>query len=371
MEKNNIKILILAGVRPNFIKIAPLLEEIKKHRQIKPVLVHTGQHYDFKMSQAFFEDLNIPKPNYNLGVGSGSHAYQIGEALIRLEKVVLKEKPDLIIVVGDANSCLVGSLVATKLYLPVAHVEAGLRSFNRKMPEEINRLLTDHLSDYLFVHDPAAVENLLREGVEKKKIFFVGNIMIDSLEQSRKKIKNLKFYKKFGLEEKEYALLTLHRQENVDDRKIIQEIITAIERIQKRIKIIYPLHVRAEKRIKEFGFWARIKDMKNLIITSPLSYLKTLSLMADSRFVMTDSGGVQEETTILSIPCLTLREETERPVTVKVGTNKVVGTKEKDIVREALKILNGKIKKGKTPKYWDGKTAKRIISIILEKHGKQ
>ncbi len=370
MEKK-IKFLVIVGARPNFIKIAPLFAEFKKNKRIVPVLIHTGQHYDFEMSQVFFEDLNIPRPDYNLGIGSGSHAYQVGEALIKAEKIILEEKPDIIIVVGDANSSLVGSLAATKLRLPVAHIEAGLRSFNKKMPEEINRLVTDHIADYLFVYDQESAKNLLMEGINPGRIFFTGNIMIDSLRRAEKKTRELKFFKKFRLKEKEYAVLTLHRQENVDDKETLKEMLAALDVIQKKIKIIYPVHLRTKKRFKEFGFEGMIKNMKNLVITPPLSYMKMLSLLIGSRFVMTDSGGIQEETTVLGIPCLTLRKETERPVTLKVGTNKLVGSKKEDIIKEAVKILGGTVKKGRVPQYWDGKTAKRILGILLEKAQKR
>jgi len=358
MRKRIIKTLILAGVRPNFVKIHPLIEEIKKHKIFKPILVHTGQHYDSKLSKVFFQDLKIPKADYNLKIGSGPGVYQIGKAMIRLEKVVLKEKPDLMIVVGDANPCLIGSLVAKKLSIPVAHIEAGLRSFDKRMPEEINRILTDHISDYLFVSEPSANRNLLQEGIEKEKIFFVGNIMIDTLKETG--IKSSK--------PKEYSVLTLHRPENIDDKEIFKQIIEAIEEIQKKIKIIWPVHLRAKKQLRSFNFLGRFKKMKNLKLIEPLSYLEMLSLMSNARLVLTDSGGIQEETTVLRIPCLTLRETTERPITVEIGTNKVIGNKKTKIIEESLKILNGKVKKGKTPQYWDGKTAERIVKIISKKY---
>ncbi|MBZ9572246.1 UDP-N-acetylglucosamine 2-epimerase (non-hydrolyzing) [Patescibacteria group bacterium] len=364
----NIKILIVAGARPNFIKIAPLIEEFKKHRNIKTVLVHTGQHYDFEMSKVFFQELKIPKPNYNLGVGSGTHAYQIGEIMIRFEKVILKEKPDLVIVVGDVNSTLAGALTAVKLHIPVAHVEAGLRSFDLKMPEEVNRLLTDQISDYLFVTEPSAIKNLLREGLERKKIFFVGNIMIDTLLRYKNIFLKRKTLQKFGFRRRQYALLTLHRPKNVDYKEVFRGILEALTEIQKRIKIIYPIHPRTKKRIKEFGFKDKIKRMKNLILVKPVGYLNMLNLMGNAKLVLTDSGGIQEETTVLSIPCLTIRKVTERPITCEIGTNKVIGLQKENIIKESLKILNGKTKKGKIPKYWDGKTAKRIVNIIRKKY---
>jgi UDP-N-acetylglucosamine 2-epimerase (non-hydrolysing) len=361
------KIICVVGARPNFVKIAPLIKEIKKRKGIDYILVHTGQHYDFKMSGVFFKDLDISSPDYNLEVGPGSHSYQIGEAMMRLEKVVLKEDPDLMVVVGDANSCLIGALVSTKLNIPVAHIEAGLRSFNRRMPEEINRILTDHVSSYLFATEPAAVENLLKEGIDKKKIFYVGNIMIDSFKKSERKVEKIKTFKKLGLEEKKYAVLTLHRPENVDDKEILSGIIEALRIIQEKIKIVWPAHFRTQKNLKKFNLLSGIKKMENFKIIPPIGYLEMLSLLKTADFVLTDSGGVQEEATVLGVSCLTLRKETERPVTVDIGTNKVIGIKKKDIIGESLRIIDKKSKNGKIPKFWDGKTAERIIKILKEK----
>jgi len=365
--KSKVKFLLVAGTRPNFIKIAPLIDEFKKYKNIEPILVHTGQHYDFKMSRIFFQELRIPKPNYNLGIGSGSHAYQTAKTIEKLEPILIKEKPNLLIVVGDVNSTLAGSLSAVKLHIPVAHVEAGLRNFDLKMPEEINRLLTDHVSDFLFSTEPTAIKNLIREGISKKKIFYVGNIMIDSLIKYKKEIKNKKFIKKLNLKEKEYCVLTLHRSETVDDKKILKEVIETIKDVQESIKIVWPVHPRTKKMIKYFFPDFQIKTIKNLIILPPVGYLEMLSLMALSKFVMTDSGGMQEETTFLEVPCLTLRKTTERPITEDIGTNTIVGLKKERIIFEVRKILNGYSKKGKIPKYWDGKTAKKIASILNKK----
>lgn len=361
-----IKVICVVGARPNFIKIAPLLKEFKKYPRFQTLLVHTGQHYDFEMSEAFFEDLNIPRPNYNLGVGSGTHGTQTGKIMIELEKICLKEKPQLVIVVGDVNSTLAGALVAVKLQIPVAHVEAGLRSFDRTMPEEFNRLLTDHIADYCFVSDPAGITNLIHEGVPKKNIFYVGNIMIDTLRKAKIKNQKSKTLDKLGLEKKQYAVLTLHRPSNVDTKKTLKELFSAFKEIQKQIKIIYPIHPRTQKRIKEFGLEKYVKNIKNLILIPPVNYIDMLSLMANSELILTDSGGVVEEVTVLKIPCLTLRKNTERPVTVEVGTNIIVGTDKEKIMKEVEKILNGKGKKGKIPRYWDGKTAQRIVKIIYQ-----
>jgi len=381
-----LKLLIVAGARPNFIKVAPLIEEIKrinklKHLrtyQLKYCLVHTGQHYDYEMSQIFFQDLKIPKPDYNLGVGSGSHALQTAKIMEKLEPVILKEKPNLVIVVGDVNSTLAGALVAAKLrcsqllitnyQLPlIAHIEAGLRSFDMTMPEEINRRLTDHISDLLFVTEPAGVKNLLNEGIHKEKIYLVGDIMIDALVKSKPKIQKSKILSKLNLKKKNYAVLTLHRPSNVDDKKILSNLISTFNEIQKKIKIIYPIHPRAKKQIKKFGFKTRLKKMKNFIITSPIGYIDMIKLVRGSKFLMTDSGGLQEETTFLKVPCLTLRETTERPITIEKGTNILCKRNKEKIIKEVKKILSGKEKKGQTIRLWDGKTTERIVRILGEK----
>lgn len=363
MSKKN-KIIFIAGARPNFIKIAPLIREAKKFKNIKTILIHTGQHYDWKMSKVFFEELNIPKPEYNLNIGSGFHGWQTAKTMERLEPVLLKEKPDLVIVVGDVNSTLAGALVAVKLHIPLAHIESGLRSFDKEMPEEINRILTDHISEYLFVTEPQAVKNLIKEGVSKSKIFHAGNVMIDTLLRSKSKSRRLKFYKKFNVKPKEYAVLTLHRPENVDKKEIFKEILEAIDEIQKEIRIIWLLHPRTEKQLKKFSFFQKIKKMENLFLVKPLGYLETLNLNSHAKFILTDSGGVQEEATVIGTPCLTLRKNTERPITVVEGTNIIVGVKKKKIIVETFKILNGNSKKGRIPKYWDGKASQRIIKIL-------
>jgi len=359
--RKKIKILIIVGARPNFIKIAPLFEEFKKYEKIKPILVHTGQHYNFEMSKIFFQELKIPEPDYNLGVGSGSHAWQTAKVMEKLEPVFLKEKPNLIIVVGDVNSTLAGALVAAKLRILVAHIEAGLRSFDTSMPEEINRRLTDHVSDFLFVTESSGVKNLLNEGISKKKIYLVGDIMIDALINSKPKINKSKIFKKLSLEKKNYAVLTLHRPVNVDNPKNLKQFFDIFKEIQKKIKIIFPIHPRTQKTLKHLKTY----KLKNLKIIRPLGYIDFLALEAKAKFVLTDSGGIQEETTFLKVPCLTLRENTERPITVDVGTNAICKTG-KMLVREINKILAGKYKKGKIPELWDGKTAERIVKILIK-----
>lgn len=359
-----IKILCVVGARPNFIKVAPLLEELNRINKLTYKLVHTGQHYDYELSQIFFQELKIPKPDYNLEVGSGSHAWQTAKIMERLEPVILKEKPDLVIVVGDVNSTLAGALVAAKLWIPVAHIEAGLRSFDMSMPEEINRRLTDHISDFLFVTEPSGVKNLLNEGILKKKIYLVGDIMIDTLIKLRPKIKKAKILKELKLERKKYAVLTLHRPENVDKKERFLEALDSFKKIQKNIKIIWPIHPRAKKQLlKLFNPVKTLNKLNNLILINPLGYIEMINLMQNSKFVITDSGGMQEETTFLKVPCLTFRKNTERPVTVEIGTNTICKT-DKILVRETNKIFKGKYKKGRIPKLWDGKTSQRIVKII-------
>lgn len=367
------KIIIVAGARPNFMKIGPLMREFKKHKQhFDTLLVHTGQHYDFEMSQSFFDDLNIPEPDIYLNVGSGSHASQTAKIMTSFEKVILKEKPDLVIVVGDVNSTVACSLVASKLNVKVAHVEAGLRSFDRAMPEEINRIVTDSLSDYLFVSEESGLRNLKKEGVDSNKVHFVGNIMIDTLLSNMPKINKSNILSRIfpkllpaqSPEPKAYAVLTLHRPSNVDSEKALLEIYDILETISQRIKIIYPVHPRTKKMIKIHNFLNRFEKLKNLLMIKPLGYIDFIKLVKKSQFVLTDSGGIQEETTVLGIPCLTMRENTERPVTIKEGTNILVGRDKQKIIRTVNKILQGRQKNGSTPKFWDGETARGIIKII-------
>ncbi len=360
-----IKIISVVGARPNFVKIAPLIEEMSKFSQVESFLVHTGQHYDYNMSKQFFKDLNIPDPNVHLEIGSGSHAMQTAKIMMGFEKILLEEKPDLTLVVGDVNSTIACALVSIKLNIPVAHVEAGLRSRDRRMPEEINRILTDAISDYLFVTERSGMENLLNEGVSEKKMFFVGNVMIDTLLKYKKQAENASILKDLGIEGKDYCLLTLHRPSNVDDPDGLKNILGAIEEIQRDMLVIFPVHPRTRTRIEEFGMQGWIDQMKGLMLIHPVSYLEFLGLMSTAQFVLTDSGGIQEETTVLGVPCLTLRENTERPITVVVGTNIVIGTDQKRIIEESKRLINGDKKQGIVPEYWDGKAAERIVEILL------
>lgn len=372
---------MVAGARPNFMKIAPILRAIMNfnntasHFKIKKRLIHTGQHYDFSMSGVFFKDLNLERPDIYIGVGSGSHGEQTGRIMIEFEKICIREKPDLVLVVGDVNSTLACSIIAAKLCIPIAHVEAGLRSFDRSMPEEINRIVTDCLSDFLFTTCQGADENLRREGVPKEKIFFVGNVMADTLLKFKADIES---QVKVNITEKDYALLTLHRPSNVDNREIFRNILKALQKVSQRIPIIFPVHPRTKKQIKSFGYVryfnllksdiSSLKELKSSInLLDPLSYLEFLYLMSHAKFVLTDSGGIQEETTILGTPCLTIRENTERPITIEEGTNVLVGTDPAKIIRESFNILSGKGKAGRVPKFWDGEASERIVKILSKK----
>jgi UDP-N-acetylglucosamine 2-epimerase (non-hydrolysing) len=437
------KWLLVAGARPNFMKIAPLIRAMDKHNSsshsslvtIDYLLVHTGQHYDFNMSDAFFRDLDLPEPDVHLGVGSGNHGEQTGRVLIEFEKVLLKEKPDLVIVVGDVNSTMAAALAAVKLHIPVAHVEAGLRSFDRKMPEEINRLVTDAVSDYLFTPSPDGDENLLKEGIPKEKIFLVGDIMVDSLMFHLPQAKKSTILHRLGLTKPTpinqrnrtdswtprpsdaltlrpapcstlpaprpvkltksqcnvfhwgllpYALMTLHRPANVDDPVAFGRILKGLRQVAARVPVLFPIHPRTKKQIAAFGMEdafvfhlsqdiAKISsplmeegggEGGKIHCFDPLGYLDFLNLMAHAKVVLTDSGGIQEETTVLGIPCVTLRDTTERPITLTEGTNVLVHNDPDKIVAEVKKVLNGQRKQSKCPSWWDGHTAERIVQIL-------
>jgi UDP-N-acetylglucosamine 2-epimerase (non-hydrolysing) len=367
-----VKVLHVVGARPNFMKIAPIMGAMaKRPDRFEQMLVHTGQHYDDAMSRVFFDDLGIPRPDVYLGVGSGSHAEQTAKVMLSFEPVLVEHQPDLVMVVGDVNSTLACALVASKLHVPVAHVEAGLRSFDRTMPEEINRVLTDQIADLLFTTERDAKENLLREGVSAEKVRFVGNVMIDTLLRHKERALALSVLGEYGLERDGYALLTLHRPSNVDEPQVLGGILGALEEIQVRLPILFPAHPRTVKRINEFGFEGRLAAMPGLRMTEPLGYLEFLNLMANARLMLTDSGGIQEETTILGIPCLTLRENTERPVTVTQGTNRIVGNDPGRIVSEAWSALNGRGNTGQTPELWDGRAAERVVSALAAVQGRE
>jgi len=357
--------MCVCGARPNFMKIAPLAKAFEKAGCFETFVVHTGQHYDDNMSKLFFEELGIPRPNVNLEVGSGSHASQTAEIMKRFEPVVLEHKPDYVLVVGDVNSTIACGLVAVKLGVKLIHVEAGLRSFDRGMPEEINRLLTDSISDLLFVTEQSGVDNLLREGIDSSKIHLVGNVMIDTLLANRDKAEKSDVMSRLGLSKHGYAAITLHRPSNVDDIKKFAEIVTAFETIEKEMKLVFPIHPRTRANMKSSALERRIEAMKNLLLLEPVGYLDFLCLMSNAALVMTDSGGIQEETTILGVPCMTLRENTERPVTITEGTNRLVHITAEDILRNYRDIMNNRSRySAKTPRFWDGKAAKRIADAI-------
>lgn len=364
MKKKLPKYLYIAGARPNFMKIFPLLLEGRRHASARQILVHTGQHYDKEMSAIFFKQFHLPQPQYSLAVGSWPHGKQTGQILERVEKVIEKERPDLVIVVGDVNSTLAGALAAAKLEIPVAHVEAGLRSFDWSMPEEINRVLTDRLAQFLFIHSPEAKTNLIREGISPKKIHFVGNIMIDTLRLTRPQWHSRKFWKKLGLRRQNYFLLTLHRPNNVDEKKTLEDFLTTLEKLQRMAPVVFPAHPRTLASLRRFSLLKKIKRMPRLHFCAPIGYFENLSLMEGAAGVLTDSGGIQEESTYLGIPCLTLRPSTERPVTVNQGTNLVVNLNRSRILSAAEKILSGNWKNKSTPQLWDGRTASRIWKIL-------
>ena len=361
------KLVNIVGARPNFMKIAPIMQYLKNHKTIHPILLHTGQHYDAKMSHLFFNELEIPKPDFNLEVGSDTQAKQVAKIMERFDDICIKIKPDAIMVVGDVNSTAACSLVAAKMGIKVIHLEAGLRSYDRTMPEEINRLVTDVLADLLLTPSDDANENLKNEGISEDKIVKVGNIMIDTLFHFLPKAEKSQVLQKLSVNKEEYCLITLHRPSNVDFKDKLNGIIDVIERIQSEIPVVLPMHPRTLKNISEFGLEGKVRSMKNLIVQEPLGYLDFQKLMSNSRFVVTDSGGVQEETTALRIPCITVRDNTERPITVSEGSNELAGTNPEVVLDFALKALKGEWKKSKIPKMWDGNTSERVISAIESK----
>jgi UDP-N-acetylglucosamine 2-epimerase (non-hydrolysing) len=368
-QEDILKIINVVGARPNFMKMAPIIEAMNNYpEKIQHLLVHTGQHYDEKMSKAFFDDLGMPKPDIDLEVGSGSQAEQTGKIMVAFEKVCEVEKPDLIIVVGDVNSTMACTITAKKLGIQVAHVEAGLRSRDMSMPEEINRLCTDVLCDYLFTTDLIADENLRKEGVPDEKIHFVGNVMIDTLLKHKQMASNLDLRDKLGIKPGGYATLTLHRPSNVDDKQILQGILDVLQDISAELPIIFPIHPRTRKMVDQFNlghYFNQGSKVEGIWLTEPLGYLEFLHLNMQAKLVLTDSGGLQEETTVLGVPCITMRNNTERPITCEVGTNIMVGNQPEEILKQARNILGGNIKQGNIPDKWDGHAAERIVDHIL------
>jgi UDP-N-acetylglucosamine 2-epimerase (non-hydrolysing) len=371
-----LSIHLIAAARPNFMKVAPIYHALKREDWAEPVIVHTGQHYDVNMSDAFFRDLGLPEPHIHLGAGSGSHAEQTARVMTAYEQVIMEKRPDLVIVVGDVNSTMACTLAAVKVVYPdagaaqetgrrrpvVAHLEAGLRSFDRTMPEEINRLVTDSLADILWTPSPDGDENLIREGVPGEKIVRVGNIMIDSLEMLRKQIENDDTYRKYGFEKGGYGVVTLHRPSNVDRPEVLGSICSVLSGISLRIPLLFPVHPRTEKSLEETGLMELLRRGAGIRIVEPLNYLSFMNAVFNCRMVITDSGGIQEETTYIGIPCLTLRENTERPVTVTQGTNRLCSIDTLEASVDA--VLLGRTGGHSIPELWDGRTAGRVVEAI-------
>ena len=360
------KILNIVGARPNLMKIAPLMEAYAAFEGLEPLLVHTGQHYDANMSELFFRQLGIPEPDLNLGVGSGSHAEQTAQIMAAFEPVILSERPDAVLVVGDVNSTIACGLVAVKLGVQLVHVEAGLRSFDRSMPEEINRILTDAISDLLFCTEPAGVENLRAEGIAGDAVHLVGNVMIDTLLRHRERAEASSVLGDLGLEAGCYAVLTLHRPSNVDDPAVLARFLDVLEVVAEDGPVVFPVHPRTRSALGRFGLADRVAAIQGLRLLEPVGYLDFLKLMASARVVFTDSGGIQEETTILSVPCLTLRENTERPITAEVGTNQLVGQDPDRILAAYRQVLAGSAGSGSAPPLWDGSAAQRIVEVLAK-----
>jgi UDP-N-acetylglucosamine 2-epimerase (non-hydrolysing) len=353
------RIVCVVGARPNFIKIASVFDELRARPVFKPSLVHTGQHFSPEMSEAFFAELNIPEPDMNLGVGRGTHTQQTVEIMRRLEPVFESYRPDLVLVVGDVNSTMSAALVAAKMCIPVAHVEAGLRSRDRRMPEEVNRVVTDTLSEYLFASEPSGVENLLAEGVPEERVHLVGNVMIDTLLRFRDKAAQTDILPRLQLSPGSYAVVTLHRPSNVDEPAQLQGLLQVLARLAERLPVVFPVHPRTSVKMDELGL-----KPAGVMVTPPLGYLDFLRLMSEARLVLTDSGGIQEETTILRVPCLTLRENTERPITISQGTNRLAGVEPAGILKAALETLASGSRGAGVPELWDGRASQRIADVL-------
>lgn len=360
------KFLTVVGARPNFVKAAALEKAFRAFQNVDFQIVHTGQHYDAALDTIFFQELEIPEPAHCLGVGSDTPGRQLGQMLLGLEPIFEKEKPTLVIVVGDTNSALAGALAASRMQIPVAHVEAGLRSFDRMMPEEINRILADNVSDFLFATEQAALENLEKEGVASEKVFFAGNCMLDTLVHFRDKAVATSTFQKLGLQSKNYVLVTLHRPSNVDAAEGLEAVVKMLETVCREVPVVFPLHPRTRFSLEKFGLKPCLESLKNLQLLEPQGYLEFLNLMENAVLVVTDSGGVQDETTFLGIPCLTLRTTTERPVTIELGTNELMPLPDPKVFQAKIRqALEGQWKKGAVPPLWDGQSARRIAEILV------
>jgi len=360
-------ILSVVGARPNFLKVAPLHQEFLKHRnRLRSLIVHTGQHYDEAMSDAFFRDLELPKADFHLEAGSATHSVQTARVMMRFEEVVQSVRPDCVVVFGDVNSTLACALVCAKEHVSLAHVEAGLRSFDRRMPEEINRLLTDQVSDLLFVTERAGVENLLREGIAPDRVHLTGNIMIDALMQFEAKADRSSILETLQIQPRNYFVVTLHRAGNVDSRETLAQLVALIGRIGTRVPLVFPVHPRTSRTLKEFGLLHELKTTPGVHLTEPLGYLDFLCLTKNALGVISDSGGVQAETTHLNVPCLTLRQETEQPMTIELGTNTLMGFASEEVLQWVDTVCKGNGKKAQPIPYWDGRTAERITEVLLK-----
>jgi UDP-N-acetylglucosamine 2-epimerase (non-hydrolysing) len=375
------KIISVVGARPNFMKVAPIFRAINKHNiqnspqgvsqtsfKIHHLICHTGQHYDEKMSKVFFEDLELPKPDFYLGVGSGSHAEQTANVMVEFEKILIEEKPDMVLVVGDVNSTIACSLTAKKLHIKVVHVEAGLRSFDMEMPEEVNRILTDRISDYLFVTEQSGLENLKNEGVPDEKVFFVGNVMIDSLIHYQPKVDQstiLKTLHSSPITSHNYVLVTLHRPSNVDTKESLEKLVKFLNRLAEERVVVFPIHPRTKNNLEKFELLEVLSN--NIVLTDPIGYIEFQALIKNAELIVTDSGGIQEESTYLGVQCITLRTSTERPSTVDVGTNQLIGIDLAKAESACLDVLKGNKKIGTIPELWDGGAAERIVNVLLKK----
>ncbi|MDR2887496.1 MAG: UDP-N-acetylglucosamine 2-epimerase (non-hydrolyzing) [Bacteroidales bacterium] len=364
-----IKVLSVVGARPNFIKIAPLHREFLKYSGVKNYMCHTGQHFDDKMSKVFFDELKMPRPDFWLGVGGGSHAIQTAGIITGFEKVVTELKPDLVVVLGDVNSTMSAALVASKAGIPIAHIESGLRSNDRTMPEEINRMVTDVLSDYLFVSEKSGIENLRKEGISEDKIFFVGNIMIDSLVEHLPDIEKSEIISHLGIAGKKYCLCTFHRPSNVDSADRLKSLTGLLNELSEKLPVVFPVHPRTRQTLERTG--GGMHANSNLIFTEPLGYLDFLHLVKNAELIITDSGGIQAEATFLQVQCITARDNTESMATVDIGTNQLIGTDVEKNKKAAFDIISGNKKQGHIPELWDGRTAERIVGILSERYGFQ